>query len=60
MEAVVAPVFQLYVVAPVAVKLVEVPLQTVALLAATVGVGLTVTLNVLVFAHPAAFVPVTV
>jgi putative NIF3 family GTP cyclohydrolase 1 type 2 len=36
------------------------PEQIVALFAATIGEALTVTLNVLVLAHPLAFVPVTV
>ena len=47
-EAVVAPVFHVYEVAPIAVKLAENPLQIVALDTATVGVVLTVTLTVLV------------
>ena len=51
--------FQVYEVAPVAVKLAEEPEHTVALEAATVGVAFTVTLKVLVFTHP-EFAPVTV
>lgn len=58
-EDVVAPVFHEYVVAPVAIKLAELPEQIVAFDIATVGVELTVTDTVFVFEHPFD-VPVTV
>jgi hypothetical protein len=48
-----------YVVAPLAVKVAEVPAQTVALFTVTVGVGLTVTWLVSAPVHPLD-VPVTV
>ncbi len=56
---VVDPVFQLYVVAPVAAKTAVAPLQIVGLFTETVGEGVTDTLTVFVLVHPDA-VPVTV
>jgi hypothetical protein len=58
-EEVVEPVFQEYVLAPVAVKVATEPIQIVLEEAATVGVAFTITLKVLVLVHPAV-VPVTV
>ena len=58
-DVVVAPVLHEYVVAPLAVKLAEAPAQMVALLTATVGLGLATTEVVLVFEQPNE-VPVTV
>ena len=57
--AVVAPVFQLYVVAPLAVKVAELPAQIVALFTVTVGIGVTVMVAVFVEEHPPV-VPVMV
>jgi hypothetical protein len=53
---------QIYVVAPDAVNIDELPLQIVCDVAETVtlGTGFTVTLAIAVSIHPAAFVPVTV
>ena len=53
---------QAYVVAPLAVKLVELPLHILAAPEETVTVGnvFTVTATVFVFTHPFALVPVTV
>jgi hypothetical protein len=59
MLAVEAPLLQLYVVAPDAVKAAELPEQMVELLAATVGVAFTVTLTVFELIQPFV-VPVTV
>ena len=62
MSAVVAPVFQAYVVAPLTVIVVELPLHIVKEGAAErvkVGIGFTVTVTVLVLEQPAE-VPVTV
>ncbi len=50
-----------YVLAPLAVRVVEVPAQIVIVpLTETVGSGLTVTINVAVPVHPTPLVPVTV
>lgn len=56
------PGIQLYVVAPDAVNVADVPEQTVAVevVTVTVGVGLTVIVRVAVPVHPLAAVPVTV
>ena len=56
------PGIQLYVVAPLAVIIVEVPLQIVAavVVTVTVGEGVTVMVLVAVFVQPFAAVPVTV
>lgn len=56
------PGIQLYVDAPLAVSVVELPAQMVVLdaVVVTVGVGLTVMVRVDVFVHPLAAVPVTV
>ena len=60
MELVVAPVLHEYVVAPLAVRLTEVPAQiVVGELTVIVGFGLTVTVVVFVFEHP-ELVPVIV
>ena len=60
MELVLAPVFQEYVVAPLAVRLTEVPAQiVVGELTVIVGFGLTVTDVVFVFEQP-ELVPVIV
>lgn len=56
---VVAPVFQLYVVAPLAIKVVVCPAQIVALDTDTVGLGITVTDTVLV-SEQVPLYPVTV
>jgi hypothetical protein len=56
---VVAPVLQVYVLAPVALKTVEVPEQMVGLLTATVGFEITVTVTVLLELQPLV-VPLTV
>ena len=53
------PVFQVYVVAPAAVKFTDEPAQTVGLFTVTVGLATTVTVDTAVFVHPAV-VPVTV
>jgi hypothetical protein len=58
--AVVAPVFQVYVLAPLAVIVPVEPAQIVADVDATFGRLFTITLNVLVFVQPKVFVPVTV
>ena len=58
MLVVVAPLFQLYVVAPDAVNAVELPEQIVALFTETVGVVFTTTLLTLVFVQPLV-VPIT-
>ena len=62
MLAVLPPVFQLYVLAPLAVNTEVAPLHIAAGLAVAVtdGNGLTVTLTVAVPEHPAVLVPVTV
>ena len=57
--AVVAPVFQAYELAPLAVIVAVAPAQIVADVDATLGRALTVTLNVRVFEQPNVFVPVT-
>jgi hypothetical protein len=57
---VVAPVFQEYVEAPLAVKVAVAPLQIVGELTVIVAAGLTVTVATAVPVQPAAFVPVTV
>ena len=51
---------QVYVDAPLAVKVVDAPLHIVASATLTVGNGLTVTIAVVVFVHPDALVPVIV
>jgi hypothetical protein len=56
----VAPVFQEYVLAPLAVTVATWPGQIVALVAVTVGPAATVTVAVADLLHPAVFVPVTV
>ena len=56
---VVAPLLQLYVVAPLAVKLAELPAQIVELFTATVGVVFTFTVVTFVFVQPLV-VPITV
>jgi len=58
-EADVAEVFHRYVAAPVAFRIAALPSQTEALLAETVGVAFTVTVDTLVLEHPLE-VPVTV
>ena len=61
-DPVIAPGFQVYVLAPVAVKVELCPTQMVAGVAAkfNVGVGLTVTATVPLPVHPAVVVPATV
>ena len=56
------PGIQVYVVAPVALRVDEAPAQMFVddAFATTVGDGLTVMVMVVVFVHPLAFVPVTV
>ena len=48
----VAPVFQEYVVAPLAARLTEAPAQIVDEFTVSAGIGLTVTVVVFVFEHP--------
>lgn len=55
-----APVFHVYVLAPLADKMVELPTQMVAELTVTLGEEVTITEVVFVCEHPAAFVPLTV
>ena len=60
MDDVVAPVFQVYDAAPVAIKFTELPAQMVAAFTATVGAGATVTVEVFTFVQPPVLVPVIV
>ena len=59
MLALIADVFHAYVLAPVAVRVAEFPIQMVALFTVIVGVGLTVMVVVFVAVHPLV-VPVIV
>ena len=61
-EPINAPGFQVYVVAPLAVNVVEFPAQIDKLLAVafTVGIGVTIKFTVLVVVHPKPLAPVTV
>ena len=54
------PVFQLYELAPLAVKVAVCPEQIVGLFTLTIGIGLTTTVTKLAEVHPIAFVPITV
>ena len=60
MVDVVAPVFHEYVDAPLAFNTAELPTQTLALVATTVGNAFTVTEPTAVFVQPVVAVPVTV
>ena len=54
------PVFQLYELAPLAVKVAVCPAQIVGLFTLTIGIGLTTTVTTFVLVQPIAFVPITV
>ena len=60
MLTLVAPVLQVNVLAPLAVKVAVLPVQIVAELTVTIGIAFTVTVEVAEFLQPFAFVPVTV
>ena len=57
---VVAPVFQVYVLAPLAVKVAVLPAHIVAEFTLVIGNGFTVTVDVVAFLQLFALVPVTV